>query len=621
MGGGMCGILALIVVWLASGSSQDDGGRGPGPVVEDMEVDAPAPARLRPQTHPAARSGAGHATEPATSAGSGSFEARDLESVADAAGDFRGAVLPRVASRALHRWHQEVDSFLDNLPPRMPRYQNKQDFESMQHLISRFLRDLRRTMPRSFFERARRVVVERGRGTGWAMPDSAELAGASSVATVAWQVRKHHVEDGDIVLSDDGEREATQDPRTVREDPRLYTSPLHHFYPAFGHKHTYVRAVRDAQRRYGQELFAIHPESFEYPAQEAELRGALAASGEGDWWIVKPVHGFSGKGIYIMDKHDPLPQASGAGSRSSSGAEFIVQRYLRPYLADGSKFDFRVYCLLLTDPLRIYMFRNGIVRLAAAPYRHEKSSIGDKCMHITNTGYQRPHCPGYVGNHHREEREFSHLWSVRKLVRHMRERLGRGEEDSWRDLGFLVARSVLANDEHLLNATRRGGHPQFQFFGPDFTLDSGGRPWVIEINAFPTTTQCCPLDTSIKLRALVDMWRIVGTTPFDRSRYAGAARARIAAFCRRAGSNCTADDMRALWTIEDEDHVRGGYELVFPAPATFGRLKHTQAGSLRQTRLVGGYLEFRQHAPEQPQREVHAEAREQGWDGSGGEDS
>lgn len=548
-----------------------------------------------------------------------------MESVAAAAGDFRGAVLPRVASRALHRWHQEVNSFLDNLPPRMPRYQNKQDFESMQHLISRFLRDLRRTMPRSFFERARRVVVERGRGTGWAMPDSAELAGASSVATVAWQVRKHHVEDGDIVLSDDGEREATQDPRTVRAEPRLYTSPLHHFYPAFGHKHTYVRAVRDAQRRYGEELFAIHPESFEYPAQEEELRAALAASGDADWWIVKPVHGFSGKGIYIMDKHDPLPQVTGTGG----GAEFIVQRYLRPYLAEGSKFDFRVYCLMLTDPLRIYMFRNGIVRLAAAPYRHEKASIGDKCMHITNTGYQRPHCPGYVGNHHREEREFSHLWSVRKLVGHVREKLGKGEEEMWRDLGFLVARSVLANDGHLINATRKGGHPQFQFFGPDFSLDSGGRPWVIEINAFPTTTQCCPLDTGIKLRALVDMWRIVGTTPFDRSRYTGAVRSRVAAFCRRrVEGNCTSEDMRALWTVEDEDHVRGGYDLVFPAPATFGRLRHTQAGSLRQTRLVAEYLDFRQHANahEEPETRAREQAQAQeaqaqqapDADGSGG---
>jgi len=53
-----------------------------------------------------------------------------------------------------------------------------------------------------------------------------------------------------------------------------------------------------------------------------------------------------------------------------NGEQIVAQRYLaKPYLIDGLKFDLRIYVLIYgVDPLRVFLFKQGLVRFATDEY-------------------------------------------------------------------------------------------------------------------------------------------------------------------------------------------------------------------------------------------------------------
>jgi tubulin polyglutamylase TTLL6/13 len=58
----------------------------------------------------------------------------------------------------------------------------------------------------------------------------------------------------------------------------------------------------------------------------------------------------------------------------------------KPYLIDGLKFDLRVYALIYgVDPLRVFVFREGLARFATEEYvGPQKSNLDNLFMHLTN---------------------------------------------------------------------------------------------------------------------------------------------------------------------------------------------------------------------------------------------
>ena len=84
-----------------------------------------------------------------------------------------------------------------------------------------------------------------------------------------------------------------------------------------------------------------------------------------------------GSGIFLIRKPSEIPK----------NEQYVVQRYIsKPYLIDALKFDLRIYVLLAgIDPLRIYVYKEGMARFATEPYKPpNQQNLGNNFQHLTN---------------------------------------------------------------------------------------------------------------------------------------------------------------------------------------------------------------------------------------------
>jgi len=65
---------------------------------------------------------------------------------------------------------------------------------------------------------------------------------------------------------------------------------------------------------------------------------------------------------------------------------YVVSKYLaKPHLLRGFKYDLRLYVVVTSfEPLKIYLFQEGLVRLATVPYSTDKKTLKQRFMHLTN---------------------------------------------------------------------------------------------------------------------------------------------------------------------------------------------------------------------------------------------
>ena len=65
---------------------------------------------------------------------------------------------------------------------------------------------------------------------------------------------------------------------------------------------------------------------------------------------------------------------------------YLVSRYIsNPHLLEKFKYDLRIYVLVTSfDPLRIYMYKNGLARFATEKYSVSNKSCKKRYVHLTN---------------------------------------------------------------------------------------------------------------------------------------------------------------------------------------------------------------------------------------------
>jgi len=165
-------------------------------------------------------------------------------------------------------------------------------------------------------------------------------------------------------------------------------------------------------KRFGSgEGFNFLPETYVLPKQLDEFKAVYEKTNH--IWIVKPNASSQGRGIFLLRNLDELPNGENDVS--------VISRYVdNPLLIQGLKFDLRVYVLVTSfEPLRAYVYREGLVRFASSPYSTEDKHLKDAYRHLTNYSINKK-SENFVENQRAAQDNVGHKWSFSAFNRHLK---------------------------------------------------------------------------------------------------------------------------------------------------------------------------------------------------------
>ena len=99
--------------------------------------------------------------------------------------------------------------------------------------------------------------------------------------------------------------------------------------------------------------------------------------------------------------------------------DILVSQYIsNPHLINNFKYDLRVYVLVTSyDPLKIYMFKEGLTRFATYQYNVKTKDIGKRFIHLTNFSVNK-HSKAFVKNSKTEKDGEGSKWSHTALKKY-----------------------------------------------------------------------------------------------------------------------------------------------------------------------------------------------------------
>jgi hypothetical protein len=281
----------------------------------------------------------------------------------------------------------------------------------------------------------------------------------------------------------------------------------------------------NAQLRYGKEVYGFFPEAFIMPYDLDKFQRVKHLN---QVYISKPFAGSCGRGISLIKN---------AADTVLPSKPTLIQRYMdNPYLVNGKKFDFRLYVLCTSvDPLRIYLFEDGLVRFSTVDYKKESENI---LSHLTNYSLNKK-SPDFVQNNTEDLTEEvdsydlnSHKWSFKAFMNYLEHKCSDtsvprsvaeqafNRETFMQNISSVIIKTLLSTEMHLYSHQKQllpaNRNNCFELYGFDIMLDEHLNPWLVEVNLMPSLACSSLLDKRIKIAVLSQMFHTLGPIMFSR---------------------------------------------------------------------------------------------------------
>ncbi|XP_034940775.1 tubulin polyglutamylase TTLL4-like [Chelonus insularis] len=279
---------------------------------------------------------------------------------------------------------------------------------------------------------------------------------------------------------------------------------VNHFPGTFhvGRKDRLWRNLCRMMIKHGRREFGFVPRTYVLPQDLRSFRQTWEKTGGKEKWIIKPPASARGLGIRVVHKWSQIPKKR----------PLVVQQYLsKPLLIGGAKFDLRLYVLVSSiNPLRIYIYPDGLVRFASVKYVDDINYLSDRLMHLTNYSINKTSAT-YTSNECADAAN-GHKWTVKTLWSYL-EKEGVNTKKIWTDIKDIVIKTMIAVESPINTLTRTNVTSRyncFELFGVDILLDENLKPWLLEVNISPSLQSSSALDIAVKGPLIANVLNIVG---------------------------------------------------------------------------------------------------------------
>lgn len=252
----------------------------------------------------------------------------------------------------------------------------------------------------------------------------------------------------------------------------------------------------------------------------------------------------------------------------------LVSEYLQnPLLINGIKFDLRIYVLLASvNPLRLYLYDEGLVRFATEQFTLHPSQMANKFVHLTNYSINK-FSDKYVDY---AEARIGTKWTLTALKKTMRN-LGLDPDLMMMRIEDIVIKTIISIEHKVFKACEQHvpfRNNCFDLLGFDILIDSDLRPWLLEVNLSPSLACETDIDFKIKSQLVAEVLNLVGVTDdLDRKPDPSTVNPNLCKFAYQdadalryqAGREERRRELKIIQEAREEVGRCQGFKLIFPS--------------------------------------------------------
>ena len=326
-------------------------------------------------------------------------------------------------------------------------------------------------------------------------------------------------------------------------------------YNAF-YKNTLYELYMEMKKLFPDD-FDYMPETFNYPEQKNLIFNKFEnyKLNSNDLWMVKPSKLCAGVGISIFHS-----------LRNITLKDFVLTKYITNlHLINRKKYDLRLYILISgLKPLRIYFYKEGLVRIAAEKFSLNENSFTNKFIHLTGININIKNKNFISPNNTKDEN--ANVWNILMYQKFLRK-----YNINWADIREkikdLIIKSIISVYKKINEKIERENVNDQSFYnllGFDILMTDKLNPQLLEINADPFMRYRFDLEKKDKINIFIDTLNLIGIVPYSRGNEQPLN-------FHYLNEDIISDNINnALCEFK---RPRGDYELIFPTKENINKYK------------------------------------------------